>query len=227
MNYERIATLIASGLTDAQVATIIGVSPARISQIKKEEDFFTLLSAKQTEVAAKDVEEISLTAKYTAAEHLLIEQVTQMAPVSELRDVTAALRVIAERQEKAKSRMNPVIQGSPIINNIVQLSLPAHAIPEITLNSEKEVIAIGQRNLAPLSSQGVLGLFNKLSNTNTIDALTIEGNSNGSESIPGSAKEDASKALPKPCQSNVNVGLSLGASKFLDSLHPAPFASVF
>lgn len=199
MNIERIATLLASGLTAAQVATIVGVSPARISQIQKEPDFAEIFTAKQIEVQKKDIEEVSLTAKYTSAEHLLIDQMMQMAPVSELRDVTAALRVVAERQEKAKTRMNPVIQASPTINNIIQLTLPAHAIPEIAFNAEKEVIAIGHRDLAPLSSAGVLGLFGKLTEANTIDAITDnrnEGDSHVQAGISGSPEKDDPEALP-------------------------------
>lgn len=207
MNLERVATLLASGLTAAQVATIVGVSPARISQIQKEPDFAEIFTAKQIEVQKKDIEEVSLTAKYTSAEHLLIDQMMQMAPVSELRDVTAALRVVAERQEKAKTRMNPVIQASPTINNIIQLTLPAHAIPEIAFNAEKEVIAIGHRDLAPLSSAGVLGLFGTLNNqeaNNETLKLTNadnrnserEGDSHVQARISGSSEKDDPEALP-------------------------------
>ena len=218
MNIERIATLLASGLTAAQVATIVGVSPARISQIQKEPDFAEIFTAKQIEVQKKDIEEVSLTAKYTSAEHLLIDQMMQMAPVSELRDVTAALRVVAERQEKAKSRMNPVIQAAPTINNIVQLTLPAHAVPEIAFNQEKEVTAIGNRDLAPLSSTGVLSLFGRLTSTDAIDAIDAisdnrnEGDSHVPARISGSSTEDDPKALP----------LSKEAIAFLDSREAFP-----
>lgn len=220
MNKERIANLIAAGMTDAQIATVVGISPSRLSQIRKEEDFILLLQSKQAELSIKDVEEISLSAKYSAVEHLLLEQVSQMAPVSELRDVTNALRVIAERQEKAKSRLNPIVQSAPVINTIVQLNLPSHAIPEVVLNQEKEVIAIGNRQLAPLSSEGVVGLFKK---------LNTEGNAEGNTeheptSLPRSSEENAKQTLPSAYEPEK---LSVAATKFLDSLHPAPTALQF
>lgn len=160
MNRDRVATLLASGLKAAQVATIVGVSPARISQLLKEEDFMLLLDSKTAEQKKTDVEELAITAKYHAAEHLLLDQITQLAPVAELRDVVGALKVVADRQDKAKQRLNPVpVQGAVIHQNIVQLQLPMQALPEIHIGGNNEVVGIGGNNLAPLSSQGVTKLF--------------------------------------------------------------------
>lgn len=162
MKIDRIATLSASGLTPAAISTIVGVSPARISQIQATPEYEELLTAKQAELAEKDQEELSLSAKYLEAEHLLVKQVIEMAPISELRDVVGALRVVAERQEKAKARMNPVFHAQPVFNNIVQLQLPQHATPELAYGQNREVLAIENRALTPLSSSGVLGLFKSM-----------------------------------------------------------------
>ena len=162
MKIDRIATLSASGLTPAAISTIVGVSPARISQIQATSEYEELLHAKTAELAEKDQEELSLSAKYLEAEHLLVKQVIEMAPISELRDVVGALRVVAERQEKAKARMNPVFHSQPVFNNIVQLQLPQHATPELAYGQNREVLAIENRALTPLSSTGVLGLFKSM-----------------------------------------------------------------
>lgn len=166
MKIDRIATLSASGLTPAAISTIVGVSPARISQIQATSEYEELLVAKQAELAEKDQEELSLSAKYLEAEHLLVKQVIEMAPISELRDVVGALRVVAERQEKAKARMNPVFHAQPVFNNIVQLQLPQHATPELAYGQNREVLAIENRTLTPLSSTGVLGLFKSMAGQN-------------------------------------------------------------
>ena len=221
---ERIATLLATGIPHASVATIVGVSPARISQITKEPEFADLLASKQAEASEKDIEEASLGAKYLEAEHVLLKQVIEMAPISELRDVTAALRVVAERQEKSKSRMNPVLQAAPVFNTLVQLSLPGHAVPELVFAQNREVIAIENRNLAPLSSSGVISLFKGLDNDKpeALPAiLSREGNGNESTTSLTEAERSSPEALSS------NQGLLAGAKKFLDSLHPAPFAGSF
>ena len=86
----------------------------------------------------------------------------QMAPSAELRDVTAALQVITERQDKAKARINPIHAGVTVHQHIVQLNLPTHALPEIIISKDNEVTCIDQTNLAPLTSDGVQNLFKRM-----------------------------------------------------------------
>lgn len=223
MQVERIATLLASGLPHTSVATIVGVSPARISQLLKEEDFQLILANKQSESKEKDQEELNLSAKYLEAEHTLLKQVVEMAPVSELRDITAALRVVAERQEKAKSRMNPIVAQQPVYNTIVQLALPQHAVPEMSFAANREVIAIEDRNLAPLSSTGVIGLFKGMA-TPRLERDSSgkkEGDNDGpSRVLEGTERSSEETILPQN-------SLTEGARRFLDSLHPAPLASSY
>ena len=188
MNIERITTLLASGLKPSNVASIVGCSPARISQLAQDEKFQNLLQAKIAETEADDVEEKTLSAKYLSAEHTLLNQIIEMAPVSELRDVTAALRVVAERQEKAKTRLNPV-QGPTIINQTVQIAVPAHTLPEISLTKELEVISVNSLDLAPLTSEGVTNLFKNMKQEKEIQ--------NEPNRILGAAEEALAETLQK------------------------------
>ena len=195
MNIERITTLLASGLKPSNVASIVGCSPARISQLSQDQHFQDLLAAKVAEAEESDVEEKTITAKYIAAEHILLNQIIDMAPVSELRDVTAALRVVAERQEKAKTRLNPV-QGTTIINQTVQIAVPSHTLPEISLTKELEVISVNTLNLAPLTSEGVTNLFKNLkADKEAIEIQKIEENANEQGRILREAEETFGEAL--------------------------------
>ena len=195
MNIERITTLLASGLKPSNVASIVGCSPARISQLSQDQHFQNLLAAKVAEAEESDVEEKTITAKYIAAEHILLNQIIDMAPVSELRDVTAALRVVAERQEKAKTRLNPV-QGTTIINQTVQIAVPSHTLPEISLTKELEVISVNTLNLAPLTSEGVTNLFKNLkADKEAIEMQKIEENANEQGRILREAEETFGEAL--------------------------------
>ena len=165
MNLDRIASLLSSGLKPSQVATIIGCTPARISQLLSQEDFKLILADKTTLLEEKDIEEITLSSKYSAAEHALINQVMEMAPTADLRDVTAALRVVGDRQEKMRTRLTPVSQNSH--NNqtvVVSITLPHQAIPVniVEMTKEREVISIGSQTLAPLNSTAVTNLFNTM-----------------------------------------------------------------
>lgn len=197
MNIERITTLLASGLKPSNVASIVGCSPARISQLSTDEKFQNMLAAKIAETEAEDVEEKTISAKYIAAEHVLLNQVIEMAPVSELRDVTAALRVVAERQEKAKTRLNPV-QGTTIINQTVQIAVPSHTLPEISLTKDLEVISVNTLNLAPLTSEGVTNLFKGMKQEKDIETVKkIEEKYNEPNRILGTAEEAIAEALQK------------------------------
>lgn len=205
MNIERVATLLASGLKPSHVATIVGCTPARIAQLTKEsEEFRLLLAEKEAQNVKEDIEEKALGNKYHAAEHLLLDQVLAMAPVSELRDVTAALRVVAERQEKFKTRMNPIVQSSPVLQTVVQINIPNHALPEVVLTREREVISVDSNNLAPLSSDGVTNLFKKMKE-----------------------KQNEPARLPQETEGSFKEAVSKEVSSFLDSLHPAPYAERF
>jgi len=184
MNLDRITSLLASGLKPAQVATVIGVTPARISQLLSQEDFQLSLQAKLAVQGKEDVEEQAISAKYSAAEHALVNKVIEMAPISELRDVTAALRVVAERQEKMKTRTS--VQA-PILHQqltVVSVNLPAHALrtPEVHLNPTKEVIAIGEQQLSPMTSTAVTNLFTKLSKKKGEDHVLQTSTRNTEES---------------------------------------------
>ena len=164
MNQERVATLLASGLKPSNVASIVGCSPARISQLLQEEGFKNLLANKSAEVEASDVEEKTLNAKYHAAEHSLLNLILEMAPTAELRDVTNALKVVSERQDKLKTRMNPVQQGNVITQQFVQINIPVHSLPEVVINEQRQILSINEQNLAPMTSEGVTSLFKGMKN---------------------------------------------------------------
>ena len=159
---HRIAALHASGLNAAQISSIVGVSPSRISQIVATDDYKSLLAVKREETEKENLEETAISAKYLSAEHALIDQMLSMAPSSELRDVTAALRVVAERQERAATRKTPIHAATVTNNQIIQLVLPSHALPELSISKTNEITAIAQQSIAPLNSGGVTALFNAL-----------------------------------------------------------------
>lgn len=161
MNIDRITTLLANGLKPSHVASIVGCAPGRISQLATQDDFQLLLKSKSIEIEKQNDEEVALSFKYNAAEHILIKQIMELAPMSDLRDVTGALRVVAERQEKVKARLNPV-QAQTIINQVVSIQIPNHTLPEISLNKEGEVMSVNTLNLAPMTAEGVANLFKQM-----------------------------------------------------------------
>ena len=186
---ERAIHLLASGLLPTQTASILGVTPALVSQWKTKEEFSTALEAATIEASKGDKEEVALTAKYHAAEHALIDQVLAMAPIAELKDVTAALRVIGERQNAVKIQKNPITMHPSSINQtIVNLTLPSHALPEFSTNNSNQITAIDTKSIAPMSAAGISELFKNftISKAEKIEVKNNEGDSNDTSRIPSS-----------------------------------------
>lgn len=168
MNLERIASLLSQNLKPSQVASIVGCSPARITQLTSQDDFKLILADKQALAEKESTESSLLDAKYLHAEHSLLNSIVELSPSADLRDVTSALRVITERQFRKQQITNPIHQGNvTLTQNNITLSLPKHALPEISLNTQNEVIAIDQQTLAPLSSTGVTDLFKRMKENDT------------------------------------------------------------
>lgn len=177
MNQERVLKFLASGLTETQVASIVGVTPARIFQLKAEEGFKQRLLEEQAQAEEKTGEEAEdeiLTGKYLAVEHSLLKQMESQIPYSELRDCTNALKVITDRQHQRQTRklqQRALEQYRGANLTLVSITLPSHAVPkpEIQLNEQQEIVAIDKIPMAPLSSDAVRALFQtrKLRHTET------------------------------------------------------------
>ena len=194
MNLERVAALVASDVKPSAIATIVGTSPGRISQLMSDPAFLLIVESKRVEVVKKDAEEVALSAKYLEAEHLLLRQIMDQTSSAEFRDSVMALKVISERQVAIKKTVAPNI-GS-ITNNTTILTLPSHTITNamaaVTITTNREVIAIGEQSLAPLTSTAVTNLFHAMKsskkgdNNEQITAITIE-NTSFTEVIPSIA----------------------------------------
>jgi hypothetical protein len=203
MNKHRVAALLANGLNQLEVATIIGVSPAAICQvIKNDEPFKLLLADYQTKAEKEDSEDIAIDARYVSAEHALVKSVIAQADGAELRDAVAALRVISERNLQIRRGLSKTtVHGEAATGQVnVVINLPAHTIstlqqPEVHINGEQEVVAIGTDSIAPMPSKSVSELFKRL-----------RGEGHGSKAI----KESGSPTEAIPTTEAISNLISMG-----------------
>jgi transcriptional regulator with XRE-family HTH domain len=168
-NKARIASYLAQGLKPSQVCSIVGVTAAYISQLLKEAsanadcEFARLLKEYSTKEEEAFSEDKALTNKYMSIEHKVLDAIESQMSFAELPALTRTLEVIANRQEKRLQRLTaPRDPNGTVIHNVIQLTIPAHAIPEHVISSNKEVVAIGNQQLAPLSADGVKSLFSQI-----------------------------------------------------------------
>jgi len=160
---NKILNYLANGLKGSQVATLVGCTPAYISQLLATEDFKAELRARMLD--NPNTPDEALEDKYTAVEHSLINAVQEAIPGAELPAIARALETVAKIRHDRYIRKNPV-NAAPTVNmQFVQLTMPAHVIrnnPVIELNDKSEIISIDAKSMAPLASDGVKNLFDAI-----------------------------------------------------------------
>ncbi len=156
---DRILHYMAQGVTAAQTASIVGCTPSYINQLSKDELFVSQLKEAREKASGEEVDEDKvLSNKYLAMEHKILDGMSNAMAFAELPALTRALEVVATRQEKRALRLaQPQGQGNG--NVYVNITLPSHAVPEYQVNARREVVSIGDRTVAPMSSTGVANLF--------------------------------------------------------------------
>lgn len=158
---ERIKTYLASGLKPAQICSIVGCSPAYISQLWADEKFRAETEALMADSGDKVDEKLDI--KYESAEHQILDAMQDAITGASFSELSRGLETIAKVRDMKANRKNPIVQPGGGNNfTLVQLTLPAHAIPaqpNVVLNAQSEIIAINDKPLAPLSADGVKSLF--------------------------------------------------------------------
>ncbi len=171
---ERIRKLLANGLKAAEVATIVGCSPAYISQLLQNEDFRKSVESLLLTTQAEATEEQHLVKRYERVEHKILNRMEDALETAELPQLTRALEVIGKRRDESM-RPSHLHSANPMgigqVNNqtnihITQIALPAHALqlssPVVQRNEQNEIIAINNKPLAPMSSAGVKSIFEQM-----------------------------------------------------------------
>ena len=160
---DKILHYLANGLAASQVATLVGCSPAYISQLLKEDDFKDKLKAAILDNPATVDEKLE--DKYSAVEHALVNSVQEAIPGADLPAITRALDVVARIRHDRHVRKNPALMQTNVNVQYVQLTMPNHVLrhsPVISLNEKSEITAIDNQPMAPLSSDGVKNLFSRM-----------------------------------------------------------------
>lgn len=165
---DQILEYLSLGVKPAQVCTIVGCTPAYVSQLLKDEDFVAKLN-EAVQNLPEDAGEKRLDAKYESVEHDILGAMQSAIASAELPALSQALKVIGDRQNVRRVQKNPALSQPSTQINVVSLIVPVRQNippPVIEMNEKKEVIAVGNVAMAPLSSDGVKALFNKLRGQN-------------------------------------------------------------
>lgn len=163
---ERIKKLLIGGLKASEIVSIVGCSPSYISQLLHEEDFRNEVEAGMIADQGEKKEEEHLDVRYQNTEHKLLTAMEASLVEASLSEISRALEVVGKRRDMRKQGLAPAPAGTTFVQNVISLTLPAHAIqnhqPVVSLNNMQEIIAIDAKPLAPMSSIGVKNMFEQL-----------------------------------------------------------------
>lgn len=153
MDQLAIIKYLAQGLPQEQVASIVGCTPGYISQLVSKADIQEQIEhhKKQYLVEKGQQEEDK---EYNNLEKEVRKHLLEQMPYADYKDLIKLAEVLNRRKEKPA----PAAQNNTQVN-VTVLNVPAAAIPEFAVNSNNEVIGVGETSLAPMSAKGVKELF--------------------------------------------------------------------
>lgn len=165
---DRIANLLASGMKPVMVARIVGVTDSYISQLQADPDFKSALEdlkAEKAEQNSTEAEEDSiLKDKLKGAEHRIVDHILSRLDMMADGHAIAALRTIGDRHDAARKHnlltQAPALAGSQMATvRMVELTMPACAVPELILGKNKEIVSIGGREITPMPINALQNLI--------------------------------------------------------------------
>jgi len=172
MNIQAAKKYLSLGMRPSQIASILGVSPGRISQLALEyKDEIETLSQI---VSSEDV----CDGKIETAKGILLDGIINEASSGQytLTELARAYEIITRSSIPAKVNKVPVA-GMIFSDNIVQISVSQAIIPTIHMSDKNEVLAVGERDLIPLPSSEVSSLFQEIRNEPRRISAVAEENS--------------------------------------------------
>lgn len=164
---ERAVKLLGQGIGTEAVATALGVSPSRISQLLA----IPAIAEEVSELRFKNLQKHNeRDATYDSLEDDLLKKLKAASPLL-LRpmEITKVLQVINAAKRRGSSAPESIVNQ----NTLVNISLPVKVINKLTTNVNNQVISIGNQDLLTIQSSAVQALkdVKELSN----DATREEG----------------------------------------------------
>lgn len=161
----RALELLSAGIESVQVASALGISESRLSQMLADEEFAKKLADAKFKALAKHN---ATDNEYDDLEKKLIEQLKRALPlVMDPLKITRILQVINAAKRRGISSSDAIVRTKPII----RLSMPVAIVQRFQLNAASQVIEAGvnvdsgkensSQTLVTLQSQNVANLLNE------------------------------------------------------------------
>lgn len=178
---DRIAQLKAQGMPTGMIASLVGCTSSYVSQLSATEEFMEEVARLQLEAGQEEAEENKHEArelgnykdKLAGAEHRVLDNLLGRLDEMDDRTALSMLTVIGQRRDaiyKAQQEnRRPTSLATQVLGvhglpagstlRMVELSMPAVSVPELTFGPNSEVTAIGSRSVTPMPAATLLKIL--------------------------------------------------------------------
>ncbi len=159
---ERALALLGSGIAPETVASSLGVSASRISQLLSDDTFASRVATLRYEALAKHN---TRDASYDSLEDELIEKMRDCIPLMHRpMEILKAISVINAAKRRGASTPESIIEKQAII----QLTVPVQIINKFQSNLQGQVTSIGDTSLVTIQSGSLDSLVKEKRNAHTL-----------------------------------------------------------
>jgi hypothetical protein len=147
---DRARELLGNGIAPEQVASALGITSARISQLLSEPEFM----AEVAELRFNNLQQHNqLDAKYLDIENTLVERLADCLPMMyKPQEILRAIQVINGAKRRGTSAPEHITMTQTVIN----LNLPNVAIEKFRANGQNQIMSVGNQDLVTIQSSTLL-----------------------------------------------------------------------
>lgn len=179
---DQAIELLCKGISTTQVADAIGVDPSYISQLRADPEIAERISKS---VAATTVADVEFDSRLEKAEALALEQIEKKLPFANMQQSLSAFKILNGAVKRKHGHQNPGAGAGVVVN----IHLPATAVPRYTLNAQNEIVDVEGKPMVAASAKSL----------DEILAARASGNTKGLPNLTDMEKAAATlESLPRP-----------------------------
>lgn len=155
---DSIVAYKAQGLQNVAISKILNCTESYVSQVVAANADKIAETAKK--LALSKTEE-KIEEDYVKLEERTIAQIGENLPFAEFGELTRLMDTLIKRKQSRAPF--GLVNNTNVQNNITVLQVPKSVLPgEIVVNPQGELIAVGEKSLAPMPSSSVKTLFERI-----------------------------------------------------------------
>lgn len=153
---SKVLTLLGQGFAPEMVATAVGVSPARISQLLSQDEFAQQVAELRYKQLAAHTERDN---KYDSLEDQILDRLkTSLSMVFDPMKLAKLLQVV----NSAKRRGAAAPEHLTTQQAVVQLSIPTAILQQFQVNINQQVVKAGEQDLITVQSANMTKLLQQM-----------------------------------------------------------------